>query len=304
MDEEKANLREIGFQIQYFLSTIPFVSHRPFTLRHSLRVILAVGWSDFLLKYRGSVLGYFWSLIGPVAKFLVILYALGPYVQRSIPHYAFYLFLGIIVWEHFVVTTTSCMSMLEEKASIIQKLVFPRLLLILMVGWTNLLVFLTHLLIFLSFVWFFGLGWSWVQWYVLLLLVQMSLIALGVGMMLSAYCLRYRDIHHLWAIATQIFFWLTPITYAYNAERPVGQAFIELFRDPGISSLHDFFDVIVQFQPVSLLMNDMHRVLLYPVERGIPSFTHAVAFTVVCSIIFALGAGLFLKRAPYFIEEY
>lgn len=275
-----------------------------FTLRHSLRVIVAVGWSDFLLKYRGSVLGYFWSLISPVAKFLVILYALGPYVQRSIPHYAFYLFLGIIVWEYFVVTTTSCMSMLEEKASIIQKLVFPRLLLILMVGWTNLLVFLTHLFIFLSFVWFFDLGWSWVQWYVLLLLLQMSLIALGVGMILSAYCLRYRDIHHLWAIATQIFFWLTPITYAYNADRPVGEAFVLLLQNPGISSLHDFFDVIVQFQPMSLLMNDMHRVLLYPVERGIPSWTHAVGFTAVCVLIFATGAWLYKKRSPYFIEEY
>jgi len=280
------------------------VQHNRFTLAQSLRVIVAVGWSDFVLKYRGSVLGYFWSLIGPVAKFLVILYALGPYVQRSIPFYSFYLFLGIIVWEHFVVTTTSCMSMLEEKASIIQKLVFPRLLLILMVGWTNLLVFLTHLFIFLCFTWVFGFAWSWPQWYILLLLLQMSLIALGVGMILCAYCLRYRDIHHLWAIATQIFFWLTPITYAYSAERPIGESIVALLRDPGIRSLHDFFDVIVQFQPISLLMNDMHRVLLYSTERGIPSFVHALAFTGVCILIFAFGAWLYKRRAPYFIEEY
>lgn len=281
-----------------------YMSRHRFSLAHSLRVIIAVGWSDFLLKYRGSVLGYFWSLIGPIAKFAVILYAIGPYVQSTIPHYPFYLFLGIIVWEYFVVTTNACMTMLEEKAGIIQKLVFPRILLIFMVGWTNLLIFLTHLLIFLGFLWFFGLNYSWTQLYVLLLLLQMSLIALGVGMMLCAYCLRYRDIHHLWGILTQIFFWLTPITYAYKGDRPVGRAFLDVIQHPSINGLPDFFDLIVRFQPVSILVNDMHRVLLYPVEQGIPSAAHAIGFTVVSLLIFGLGCGLYQKRAPYFIEEY
>ncbi len=280
------------------------MSDKRFTFRHSLRVIIAVGWSDFLLKYRGSVLGYFWSLIGPVAKFLVIYYAIGPYVQSTIPHYAFYLFLGIIMWEHFVVTTTACMTMLEEKSSIIQKLLFPRILLVFMVGWTNFLVFLTHLGIFLVFLWLFGFAWSWSQLYLLLLLVQMSLISLGVGMLLCAYSLRYRDLHHIWAIVTQIFFWLTPITYAYKNDQPVGAAFVTLLQNPSVTSLRDFFDIIVRFQPVSVLMNDMHRVLLYPIERGIPSFTHALAFTGVCLLIFFFGARLYQKRAPYFIEEY
>jgi ABC-type polysaccharide/polyol phosphate export permease len=275
-----------------------------FPLRKSLRVIVAVGWSDFVLKYRGSVLGYFWSLIGPVAKFVVILYAIGPFVQSTITHYPFYLFLGIIVWEYFVVTTNACMSMLEEKAGIIQKLVFPRILLIFMVGWTNMLVFLTHLLIFLFFLWFFGFNWGWNQLYIFLLLFQMTLIALGVGMMLCAYCLRYRDIHHIWGIVTQIFFWLTPITYAYKGDQPVGKAFIDFLQAPSIHGLTQFFDVIVRFQPVSILVNDMHRVLLYPLEQGIPSITHAIAFTILCILIFAFGCWLYQKRAPYFIEEY
>lgn len=280
------------------------MSEARFPLAHSLRVIMAVGWSDFLLKYRGSVLGYFWSLIGPIAKFVVILYAIGPFVQSSIPHYAFYLFLGIIVWEYFVVTTNACMSMLEEKAGIIQKLVFPRILLIFMVGWTNMLVFLTHLLIFLFFLWVFGFSWGWNQLYIFLLLFQMTLIALGVGMMLCAYCLRYRDIHHIWGIVTQIFFWLTPITYAYKADRPVGTAFLDFLHAPSIHGFTQFFDVIVRFQPVSILVNDMHRVLLYPEEQGIPSAIHAAAFTLLCILIFLLGAWLYQKRAPYFIEEY
>ncbi len=277
---------------------------RRFTLSHSLRVIAAMGWSDFLLKYRGSVLGYFWSLIGPLAKFLVILYVFGPYVSPSIPQYPLYLFLGIILWEHFVLTTNSCMAMLDDKAVIIQKLLFPRLLLIFMVGWTNLLIFLSHFFIFLLFAWWFHVPLTWSVLYIVVILVQMSLIAMGFGMMLCSYCLKYRDINHLWAIATQIFFWLTPITYPYRTDGPLSAAFVNILKNPDVTSLTRIFDIFVQFQPVSILIHDAHRALLYPVSAGTPTPLHAIVFTLICGMIFLIGAVIFQRRSPYFVQEY
>ena len=47
--------------------------HR-YTWRQMFRIVWVVGWSDFVLKYRGSLLGYLWSLAAPLAKFLVIYY--------------------------------------------------------------------------------------------------------------------------------------------------------------------------------------------------------------------------------------
>ena len=64
-----------------------------FTWKHALKVVLVMGWSDFVLKYRGSFLGYLWSLAGPLVKFLVILYVFGPFVSPEIPEYPLYLFL-------------------------------------------------------------------------------------------------------------------------------------------------------------------------------------------------------------------
>lgn len=277
---------------------------RRFTLRQSLHVIAAIGWADFLLKYRGSVLGYFWSLLGPLAKFLVILYVFGPLVSPGIPLYPIYLFLGIILWEHFVNTSTGCMTMLEEKAPIIQKIVFPRSLLILMVGWTNLLVFLTHLFVFLIFAWVFAVPFTRALLYVPLLLIQMTLIALGIGMLLSSWCLKYRDIGHLWTIAVQILFWLTPITYRYGLDQPLARAFLGLFQRPLPHTPSGVIDIFVQFQPISILLHDAHRVLLYPSTLGVPSVTHAVVFTLICTAIFALGTYVFQKRSPYFPQEY
>ena len=67
---------------------------------HSLRIVVEMGWSDFFLKYRGSVLGFLWSLAFPITRFLVILHIFRPFT-KGIEFYPLYLFLGIVVWEYF-----------------------------------------------------------------------------------------------------------------------------------------------------------------------------------------------------------
>ncbi|TSC60839.1 MAG: ABC-2 type transport system permease protein [Candidatus Peregrinibacteria bacterium Greene0416_62] len=275
-----------------------------YTARQMLRIVWIVGWSDFFLKYRGSILGYVWSLLAPLAKFLVIYYVFRPFVSDTIPYYSLYLFLGIIVWEHFTVTTTHCMTVLHEKAAFVQKLPFPRILLMFIVGWTNLIIFLTHLLIFVLFVLVTGKGFSGHWIYVPLILFQMTILAVGIGMILSAYCLKYRDIPHLWGVATQVLFWLTPITYAYKLDAPLLQTLRRLPEMIQGTALHNVFSVFVQFQPLSLLMYDLRRVTLYPRELGTPSMEHLIGMTLVFGAIFYVGVVIFQKRCRHFVQEY
>jgi len=263
-----------------------------------------MGWSDFVLKYRGSFFGYLWSLIGPLVKFIVILYVFGPFVSPGIPQYPLYLFLGIIVWEHFVLTTTSCITTLYDKASIIQKLLFPRILLMLAAGWTNMIVFFTHFVIFLVFAFFIGVSFSVWQLAAVLVLAQMFLLAVGIGMLLSAYSLKYRDIPHLWGVLSQVLFWLTPIMYQYRSEAPVSEAFLNLFRHPLQFTPVTIFDIFVRFQPLSLLVHDARRILLYPEQWGVPSVTHQFWFTLICIMIFTIGAIIFQRRSQHFLQEY
>jgi ABC-2 type transport system permease protein len=275
-----------------------------YSLAQMIRIGWVMGWSDFFLKYRGSILGYLWSLLAPLAKFLVIYYVFRPFVSDSIPHYSLYLFLGIIVWEHFTVTTTRCMSVLYEKAAFVQKLPFPRILLMFIVGWTNLIIFLTHLLIFVAFALFTGKEFS-VHWvFVPLILLHMTLLALGVGMLLAAYCLRYRDIAHLWGIVTQVLFWLTPITYVYRLESPLLKTVRTIPDMLRGAALHNLFDVFVQFQPLSVIMYDLRRVTLYPVELSAPSIEHLLGVTAVLLVLFCAAASVFRRRSAHFVQEY
>lgn len=274
------------------------------TFRRSLHLVLAFGWSDFILKYRGSFFGYLWSLAAPLVRFLVIYYVFHRFVADEIAQYPLYLFLGVILWEHFTLTTTACMTMLYEKASLIKKVPFPRILLILVTGWTHILIFLTHFVIFLAGAMLLHVSPWMALWYLPLLILQMTLLALGIGMVLSAYSLKYRDIQHLWLVMSQLLFWLTPIMYPYRMEGPIWSAFRAMIQGAFTPTLLGFFDVFVRFQPLSILIHDARRVFLYPGTLGIPSAVHMAIFTALCGVIFACGMLIFEHRSKFFLQEY
>jgi ABC-2 type transport system permease protein len=276
---------------------------RRFGVRQSISIIWTIGWSDFLLKYHGSVLGYLWSLVSPVVKFLVILHVFRPLVGDSIAMYPMYLFLGIIMWEHFSYTTSGCMNMLFEKAEVIQRVPFPRLLLVLIVGWTQAIVFATYLIVFFLFALVYQVPLDASSVYMLLIVVQMTLLALGIGMILSAWSLKYRDIGHLWAVGLQVLFWLTPIVYGYTMQRSFLRDLVHSATQlENLFSLEWILRMFIQFQPLSVLINDARRAMLG--TSGTPTVIHALAFTVLCGGIFAVGAWIFVRRSKSFIQEY
>lgn len=275
-----------------------------FSVKQSARVVTALGWSDFLLKYRGSILGYVWSFIVPFVKFLVILHIFRPFVS-DIPFYPLYLFLGLLLWEHFALTTSACIHMPQDKAMIIKKVPFSRLLLMFSVGWMHLMILLTYICIFFFFCMFLGHGLSFAAFlYLPLLLFQSTLLALGVGMILGSYSLKFRDIPHLWGVILQILFWLTPIMYSYKPNAPI-LADIQRLLTVGLPfSIWSVFDAFIRFQPLSILIHDARRVVLYPGTLGVPSFEHMAFFTLVCAAVFAAGILVFNRRSPHFVEEY
>ncbi len=274
-----------------------------FSWKHGVRVVLAMGFADFLLKYRGSFLGFLWSFIIPLFKFFVIFHVFNPFI-KNIPSYHLYLFLGLILWEHFSLVTGNCMTMLHEKAAIIQKVVFPRILLILSVGWTHVLILFCYFIIFLGIALLMGIAPTPGLLYIPVLFVQATLISLSIGMLLSSYALKYRDLQHLWSIALQVFFWLTPVIYPYTPKATVTQDFFNLFSGSLKVSLWSLFDIFIRFQPLSILLHDARRSILYPDTLGVPSILHTIVFSIICLLLFGLGAMVFHKRSRYFVQEY
>jgi ABC-type polysaccharide/polyol phosphate export permease len=275
-----------------------------FRFLQSVRVVTALGWSDFVLKYRGSLLGYVWSFIVPLVKFLVILHIFRPFAT-DIPFYPLYLFLGLLLWEHFSLTTSACIQMPHDKAMIIKKVPFSRVLLMFSVGWMHMMILLTYICIFFLFSLILrqSIPVSAV-FYLPLVVLQSTLFALGIGMILGSYSLKFRDIPHLWGVILQILFWLTPIMYAYKPSAPV-LADVQLLLKTGLpASIWFWFDAFIRFQPLSILIHDARRAMLYPETLGVPSFIHIVGLTLLCLVIFVAGMIIFRRRSLHFLEEY
>jgi ABC-type polysaccharide/polyol phosphate export permease len=136
------------------------------------------------------------------------------------------------------------------------------------------------------------------------ILLQATLLALGIGMMLGSFALRYRDIPHIWSVILQVLFWLTPIMYAYRPKLTLTEDAIRLLSGDMQPSLWALFDIFIRFQPLSILLYDARRILLYADASGIPSLMHFVVFTLILGAVFLAGMSLFKYRSRYFLQEY
>ncbi|MBI3336587.1 ABC transporter permease [Candidatus Peregrinibacteria bacterium] len=249
------------------------------------RIALSMGWSDFSLQYRSTALGMVWVFLKPALKFVVLYEVFNTLLGTNIRQYPLYLFSGIIFWEHFSVTTSQCVGILLQKQRLIQRIPFPRIVLMWSVGWTSFIVLGIHMAILLLATLILGSGISPRILFVSAAMLQMTALALGVGMILAAYSLRYRDIGHAWQIALQLLFWLTPVFY-----RP--------------RLLESRIDDLIRYQPLSILLREVRTLLVYTDRSLDDSLWTIVLVSVFTAVVLACGIGLYQYRSRYFLHEY
>lgn len=274
------------------------------TRRQQVRTVLSLGWMDFVMKYKGSVLGYLWSLAGPVAKFGVIFTVFRPLGGRDIPDFGLYLFLGIILWEFFSQTTTSLLQLPFTKGNFLKRTPLPSILLALSVSWTQFVIFLSHALVFLGF-FVFSKGLPEISaTYVVFVFVQLALLSIGLGLILGSFALRFRDLRHLWAIVLQLLFWLTPIFYALDKEHPYMTELRMAAESASSLGAFDLLQLFIRFQPLSVLFFDARRAVLYHDTYALPALDHVAGVSALCLLVFVVGLLIFRYRSRYFVDEY
>lgn len=268
--------------------------------KHQLRIILAFGWMDFLQKYRGSFLGYLWSLANPVLQFIVILHVFRPVLGQAVPSYPLYVFFGLIVWEYFSVATTALIAVPQQKFSILQKWKVWPLAFVLASGWTSFLIFCTRFALYVFLALALGVripGTAF--WYVSVMVLQMMLLTFGIGAFLGAFSLRLKDIPHLWSVALSVLFWMTPVVYLPFRTGNI----VEEIGKISPAAFSSILTSLLNIQPVSMLLFDARRALgLLPASP--PSALHIVLFTAACACVCFLGMRTYLWRSSYFLQEY
>ena len=171
-------------------------------------------------RYKKSVLGWLWSLLNPAAVLAVYTLVFGYFFEAVPPvagngrttTYALYLFAGLWVWNYFNGTVTGAITALQTSGPLLNKVYFPPACPAIANTATVLLQALIESAILLVLMVILGnVGWTLLLYPMLLLCV--TLFALGIGLALSVYNVFFRDVSYLVTIGMNVLFYATPIIY-------------------------------------------------------------------------------------------
>ena len=179
---------------------------------------------DFKKKYKRTVLGMGWSMLAPLLMLLVMKVVFGQFFGRDTPHYTTYLFCGLLVFNWFSESTNGGMRSLYSNASIFTKVNVPKYLFLFAGNVQAAINFGLTLLVFFFFCWLDDVAFTWRFVLLLYPIATLLLFNVGVGMVLSALYIFFRDMDYLWGVFVQLLMYGSAIFYQVDRMSPSIQA--------------------------------------------------------------------------------
>jgi ABC-2 type transport system permease protein len=252
------------------------------SFKHNWELIRELAINDFKLKYNNSILGYFWSLLRPLALFgiLYLVFSVFMRLGGGVENYQFYLLIGIILWMFFYEMTILSMQSIVAKANLVKKIYVPKIIIVIATSLTCLMTFLLNLVVFFIFMLIFGLKFQFSLWLLPVYLLELYLFSFGLSLILATLFVWFRDLAHIWEILLQILFYATPIIYP-------------------LSVVPLKFQKVAFLNPVAQIIQDIREIVMGGQVLS-PCFWLAPAATIV---LLVLGLIVFNKKSKYFAEE-
>jgi ABC-2 type transport system permease protein len=172
---------------------------------------------ELKVKYKNSVLGFVWSLLNPATSIVVFFFVFQIVLNNGIPGFAVLLIAGILPWNLFSSALPAACVSVVANAGIVKKVAFPREILPLASVGAALVHFFLQLIVLIVFLGVFQRGPA-IAYLPLLIpaLLTVLLLTGALGVLLAAVNVHLRDMQHLLEIGLQVWFWATPIVYAFR----------------------------------------------------------------------------------------
>ena len=230
---------------------------------------------DFKKKYKNTYLGMIWSVLSPLLTLLVMYFVFSHfYEEGGGENFITYLFCGNIVFSFFSESTSGGMTTLLMNAPIFTKINVPKHLFLLSRNISSLINFGLTLVVFFIFCLIDGV---FPTWHFLMLIVPILCLVIfntGLGLILSALFVFFRDMQYLWRVFTQLIMYVSAIFY--NPANIADGNYTWLFY----------------FNPLYVYITYFRTVVLY---HSVPSLElHVLA---VAYALLALGVGALIYRA-------
>jgi lipopolysaccharide transport system permease protein len=168
---------------------------------------------DLKVKYRGSVLGFFWSLLNPVLMMLVYSFVFSMILRQGIQEFAIFLLCALLPYNFFSNSVNYGSGSIISNANLVKKIYFPKEIIPLSIVLSNLINFLLELVVLFVVLSIFGYKFYMYLYLLPLVILVQVLFVSGISMLISALNVFFRDLQHLITILMLVWFFATPIIY-------------------------------------------------------------------------------------------
>jgi ABC-2 type transport system permease protein len=270
------------------------IRQRPMVVGRDARRFVSITWAlastDFKLRFYGSVLGYLWTLVRPFAFFGVIYFVFAEIIKlgAGVKHYPAYILVAMVLYQFFAGVVTGGLSCLVDRANIVLKMRFPRLVIPLAVtleACFDLSLTLAAVSVFLLLSGVYP-TWGWLE--LIPLVGLLTMFATGLGLLLSVLFVRFRDVKPIWDVVGQMLFYASPVIYVATMVPA--------------SWLHPYL-----LNPVAAILTQMRHAVIDPTAPTtaelIGGADRLILPAAIVVVVCALGLWAFYKEAPRAAEN-
>lgn len=171
---------------------------------------------EFKLRYYENRLGLLWALIKPIMEIIVYYIVFGVVMKTDIPAFASFLFIGLIIWNFFVESTSGTIQILKVKKYLYEYSNMNKLEIYASTLLANSIGLFFNFGMFVVFYFFIEKDSIWFNWnnlWIIPLYINLFIISLGMSMILSNLYIVAKDIAQIWQVMITFLFFLSPILY-------------------------------------------------------------------------------------------
>ena len=243
-----------------------------------LEVLSEMTIKELKTRYKKAVFGFLWLFLNPLLQMIIVGVVFSVFLK--IENYFVFLFLGLLLWNFFYLSIMKATPSYIFESNLLKKAKFPKEMIPISIIMAN----FVHLVLSLALVCLYLLFTSQTDIkYVFLLIPLLSwllLLTIGLSLLFSSLQVRYRDVSFFAQTLLNLWFYATPVLYAYT-------------------SVPEKLSLLFHLNPLVTIFEIAHFILH---QETIISLSLVVSNLVISTIICIVGIIVFIKERDYFID--
>lgn len=236
---------------------------------------------DIKIRYKGSALGIVWSVINPLLIMLVMSLVFGLIFRFDVDHYIVYLLTGQVFFGFMNEATSLSMNAIVYNGSLLRKIYVPKYIFPMSKVLSTLVNLGFNLISVFVIMAIDGVRFSWALFMIPVAVFYLFLFSLGLGLLLAAVVVFFRDIQHIYGVVTLAWTYLTPIFYPVSI---IPENYLTLYK------LNPMYQYVSYFRTIVL-------------EQRVPGI-EMNAVCLLCGVIMLIIGAAFFRSKQYKFLNY